>query len=379
MKNGTRVWVALLASAASALWFTPAANAAARAKTAATPKAAASPATAAAGAAPASPSTSDLTGTWQGKLQAAPNTALTIRFIFARKPDGTYTATLTSPDNGAIKDVAASGVAVNNGTLSLQVPSLSGSYSGTFKGTNSIEGRWSQPGATLPLVLTPYQKPQMTKADMATLLGAWAGPLKLPGGSLTFVARFSASPKGDLQGTLAVPEQGGAEIPMADIEFAANQLSFKIPQVRGEFTGTYANGGIDGQYSQGGSNGLHVALKKGNYAAAAIVLKLTEQQFSALEGNWEGKVEFTTAQGQHISQPLVLDIVTDGPGNYVGFIENPAAHLKVPVTEATLSGKRLHLRVTGLQAEYDADLSGNQLTGQWAQGPGKIPLTLTRK
>jgi len=370
-----RLWTALLAVAAIALGFTTAAQAAGQANTPATAK----PAAATAAAAPASPSSTDLTGTWQGKLQAAPNTSITIQFIFARKPDGSYTATLTSPDNGAIKNVAASAVAVSNGSLSLQVPSLSGSYSGTFKGSNTIDGKWSQPGSSLPLVLSPYQKPQMSKADRDTLLGTWSGPVKLPGGSLTFVLRLNADQGGEVRGTMAVPEQGANEFPMSDIEFAANKLTFKIPQVRGEFSGTYANGSLDGQWSQGGPQPLHVMLKKGDYVAAPVALKLTNEQFVALDGNWEGTIEVTTPQGQHVSQPIVLIIHTDEQANQVGFIENPKVHAKVPVTEVTLTGKKLHVRVAGLQAEYDADLSGNQLTGQWAQGPGKFPLTLTRK
>lgn len=368
-----RLWIALLSVAAIALGFTTAAEAAARAKTAATPKPAVAPATAA-----ASPSATDLTGTWQGKLQAAPNSVITIQFVFAHRPDGSYSAVLTSPDNGAIKNVAASGVTVSNGTVSLQVPSLSGSYSGTFQGSNTIDGKWSQPGASLPLVLSPYQKPQMSKADRDTLVGTWVGPVKLPGGSLTFVLRINAD-QGEVRGTMAVPEQGANELPLSDIEFAANKLSFKIPAARGEFNGTYANGGLDGQWSQGGPQPLHILLKKGNYAAAPVFLKLTNEQFVALDGNWEGTLEVTTPQGQHISQPIVLVIHTDDQAYQVGFIENPKMHLKVPVTEVTLTGKKLHMRVAGLQAEYDADLSGNQLTGQWAQGPGRIPLTLTRK
>ncbi len=373
MKNATRRRTALLAAAAIAVGFTTAAEAAAQAKTAAPPKKAAAPATAA-----ASPSSADLTGTWQGKLQAAPNSVITVQFIFARKPDGSYAATLTSPDNGAIKNVAASAVAVSNGTVSLQVASLSGSYSGTFRDGNTIDGKWSQPGSSLPLVLSPHQKPQMSKADRDTLAGTWFGPLKLPGGSLTFVLRINAD-QGEVRGTMAVPEQGATEIPLSDIEFAANKLSFKIPQVRGEFNGTYANGGLDGQWSQGGPQPMHVTLRKGDYAAAPVPLKLTNAQFVALDGSWSGTLQVTTPQGQHVSQPIVLFIHTDEQANQVGFIENPQMHLKVPVTEATLTGQKLHVRVAGLQAEYDADLSGNQLTGQWAQGPARIPLTLTRK
>src|SRR5579862_3316082 len=83
----------------------------------------------------------ELSGTWQGKLQVDPKTAMTIQFLFAKKPDGTYSAILNSPDNGSISNLAADSVSWKGGVLSLQVPSLSGSYAGTLSG-GSINGQW---------------------------------------------------------------------------------------------------------------------------------------------------------------------------------------------------------------------------------------------
>src|SRR5262245_55784438 len=102
----------------------------------------------------------ELAGTWQGKLQVDLKTPLTIQFTFAKKPDGSYSAVLNSPDNGGIKNVAANAVTFKDGALKVDVASLSGSYAGTLKGS-SIEGQWTQAGSALPLVLNPYQKPQM--------------------------------------------------------------------------------------------------------------------------------------------------------------------------------------------------------------------------
>ena len=35
-------------------------------------------------------SAQELAGTWQGKLQVDPKTSMTIQFVFAKKPDGSY-------------------------------------------------------------------------------------------------------------------------------------------------------------------------------------------------------------------------------------------------------------------------------------------------
>ncbi len=325
----------------------------------------------------------ELAGTWQGKLQVNPSTALTIRFTFTKKPDGTYAATLNSPDNGAIKNVAANAVTLAQDALRVEVTALSGSYAGTLKGA-SIDGQWTQEGKALPLVLTQYQKPQLTKAAVDTIVGTWNGPVVTPRGTLTFVVRFKANDQGELQGTLAVPEQGGLALPMSDIEFADNKLSFKIPMVAGDYTAAYANGVLTGAWKQGApgfpSNGLPVTLKKGEYVAATVPLKLTNETFAMLSGAWQGTMQLTTPQGKQVSLPVVLRFETDKTAQYVGFIDSPNQHATgIPVTDASLAAGKLVVKANGIGAEYRADLSGKTLTGQWTQGPMSNPLTLTKQ
>ncbi|MEJ0009013.1 MAG: hypothetical protein WDM77_22265 [Steroidobacteraceae bacterium] len=58
----------------------------------------------------ASGSAQELAGVWQGRLQVDPKTAMTVQFTFSKKPDGTYSAVLSSPDNSGISNVAVSSV-----------------------------------------------------------------------------------------------------------------------------------------------------------------------------------------------------------------------------------------------------------------------------
>jgi hypothetical protein len=331
----------------------------------------------------------DLAGTWQGKLQVDPKTSLTIQFTFTRQPDGTYSAVLNSPDNGGIKDVTATAVSWSDGTLKLAVASLSGSYAGTLRG-GKIEGQWTQPGGDLPLVLSPYEKPQLSAAAMKTLTGAWNGPLQVPGGKFTFVTRFKVDGKGVLQGTLAVPEQGGQEVPLSDIEFADNKLSFKVAPVRGEYQATFANDTFTGAWKQSGQPpaGLPVVLKRGDVGTPVYPLKISNQSFVQLSGNWEGTLQPKGPDGKPVSGPdgkpvslaLILRFEVNADAQYIGFIDSPAQNIKgIPVTEASLTGSKLDLKAASLFAEYQADLSGRTLTGQWTQGPRSLPLTLKKK
>jgi hypothetical protein len=323
----------------------------------------------------------ELGGTWQGKLQADPGNTLTIQFIFTKKSDGSYAAVLNSPDNGGIKNVAAAAVTWDQNSLKVQVPTLSGTYSGTLKGS-SIEGQWTQEGQALPLVLSPFQKAKLSKAAIDTLSGAWHGPVTIPGGSLTFVARFKTDEHGELQGSLAVPEQGGQELKMSDIEFADGKLSFKIPVVAGELTANYVDGSLVGSWRQGPvtAPSIAVTLKRGDVAAPVFALKLTDVQFAPLSGSWEGALDVTTPQGTEIKLPLVLRFETDKEARHVAYLDSPSQGSKgIPVSEVTFADGKLLVKVAAVFAQYQAEVKGSKMVGQWTQGPGTNPLTLTRK
>jgi hypothetical protein len=324
----------------------------------------------------------ELTGVWQGKLAVDPTTSLSIEFTFGKDAKGAYTAVLNSPDNASIKNTAATGVTWDGSNVKLQVAALSGSYSGTLK-DGKISGQWVQPGGNLPLVLSPFQKPVLAKAAIDTLTGTWFGPLKIPGGELTFVLRFKNDAKGEFGGTLAVPEQGGNEIAMADIQFSNNQLNFKIPQVSGNLTATLANGVFTGTWKQGGAAsagaGMPVTMKKGEYAAQVHALKLSNDAFAAVNGTWKGQLDFTSPQGQKVSLSMVLRFATSSGGQYVGFVDSPDQKAaNIPVTEATFANNKLTVKIASLQGEYIGTLAGKTLTGEWKQGPVVAPLVMTK-
>ena len=328
----------------------------------------------------ASAAAPDIAGVWRGKLQVDPKTAMTIQFTFAKKPDGSYSAVLDSPDNPSIKNVPANTVSLTDSALKLTVASLSGSYSGTVKG-GTIEGQWTQPGGTLPLVLSPHQKAVLSKAERDQIVGAWNGPFTMPGGSLTFVLRFKEGAQGDLQGTLAVPEQGGNEFPMSEIELGNGKLSFRIPQIRGEFRADYANESITGFWKQPGMppEGNKVVLKRGEVGAKKYVLKLSGDSFAKVSGGWKGTLTVKNPQRADVALPLVVRFFTDERAEMMGAIDSPSQKaMNIPITEASLTGDQLILKIAAIGAEYRGTLAGQKITGQWTQGPQSFPLTLTR-
>jgi hypothetical protein len=324
----------------------------------------------------------ELSGPWQGKLAVDAKTTLTVQFTFSKHPDGTYAAVLDSPDNAAIKNVPVNSVSFSAGTLKMNVAALSGSYIGTLK-DGKFDGRWTQPGGTLPLVLSAYQKPVLTKAASNTLVGAWNGPIPVPG-KFTFLIRFKLNDKGEMTGTLSVPEQPErGEPPLSDISFTDNTLEFQVGAPGGAFKyhGTYANGVITGTWIQAGAApGMAIVLKRGDVAATVYVLKLSGPDFATVAGKWTGKLT-----GPRGAITLVMRFEVNGGGQYVGFIDSPDQGVKgLPIAEASLSAGKLNTKMNAPPAQYEGTVSGKTIVGQWMQGPPgqppmSTPLTLTRE
>lgn len=90
----------------------------------------------------------ELEGTWNGALELG-DRRMRIVLKMANQPDGTAQGTIMSPDGSGIEIPIA--IAQTAGNISLEVPSVSASFAGVWKGAE-LMGSWSQGGATLPLV-----------------------------------------------------------------------------------------------------------------------------------------------------------------------------------------------------------------------------------
>jgi hypothetical protein len=197
--------------------------------------------------------------------------------------------------------------------------------------------------------------------------------------------RFKTDDKGNVTGTFSIPDQGLNDSPVTDIEFVEGKLTLRVPQANNsQYVGTLANGQISGALKIAGPgippDGLALNLKRGEYAPAVHALKLTVEQFAALSGKWQGKLEITAPDGQKRTLNLVVRFETSASGQYVGLMDSPDQGARgIAINEATLADGKLTLKVEQIRGEYSGTLSGKTLTGQWKQGPVDAPLVLTRQ
>jgi hypothetical protein len=93
-----------------------------------------------------------VTSSWQGILDAG-GTKLTIVFKIAKGIDGTLTATLDSPDQGA-SGIPVSSTVIRGDSIVMDVKAVMGSYEGLIvAGDSTIVGTWKQGGMSFPLTL----------------------------------------------------------------------------------------------------------------------------------------------------------------------------------------------------------------------------------
>ncbi len=92
-------------------------------------------------------------GNWTGTLTVS-GTTLHLVCHFTPKPDGTFSGTFDSVDQGAM-GLPFSTVQVTGQTVHLEASALGASFSGTLDAAGkTISGHWTQGGGSLPLILT---------------------------------------------------------------------------------------------------------------------------------------------------------------------------------------------------------------------------------
>lgn len=312
----------------------------------------------------------DITGTWEGELAIAPGTTLAVHFVLTRDADGSYSAVVTSPNPDGIQNVAASSTRFEQNRLTLAVDELAGSYEGVLA-DGVIAGEWIQESGRIPLELRPYQERTLSQEAIETLLGQWTGDIEAPQGEITVVFRFESNDDAGFQGFLDVPAQGANGIALANVAFADDgTLGVDVPQVRGRYEGSLEGGQFVGTWTQGPQS-LPLTLSRGEYTPTVTALDLSAEDMERLAGAWKGQLG-----------PLEVTVrfETADTGERVAFLDVPAQGASgVVVSEATLAGDALTLRIAAIAAEYRAALSGAEISGEWQQGPQTMPLTLMRE
>jgi len=100
----------------------------------------------------------DISGIWTGKLVLPNSLELTIVFNLSKNDSGVYSSTLDSPDQGAM-GIPTESTTITGDSILIKIPIVQGFYSGKIiYDEMKIEGKWSQGGMSLDLVVNKVDK-----------------------------------------------------------------------------------------------------------------------------------------------------------------------------------------------------------------------------
>jgi hypothetical protein len=208
--------------------------------------------------------------------------------------------------------------------------------------------------------------------------GVWEGSIPTPNGDLGFV--FNLHRDGDKWAAeMDVPSQGVTGLPIADVKVDGGAVSFPIPGPGDpHYDGKLSADGktIAGTFSQGSSS-LPLDLKWKSEPRAVEKAPANVGDVQALDGVWEGvldtggtslHVRFNFTKGDDGSEKATLDVE-----------EQKLTGLGFTSIARTGDTVKLDLKVIhgGFEGKLNKDLT--TMTGTWSQGPGNLPLTVTRK
>jgi len=206
-------------------------------------------------------------GHWTGAIDL-PNQSLTVEVDLDKTPQG-WIGSASVPEQNA-SGVPLESIALVDGKWTFRMKGGPGDP--TFHGTLSADGKamtgdFTQGPGSFPFKLTYAGEPKVvvdkpSPAVAAEFLGNWEGALDAGGQTLRLVLKL-ANVEAGAKGTLVSVDQGGAEIPVSEIQQTGAKLALAVRIVGGGYNAELNKEGteLNGTWSQNG-NDLPLRLKK---------------------------------------------------------------------------------------------------------------------
>lgn len=214
-----------------------------------------------------------------------------------------------------------------------------------------------------------------------TPAGHWEGKIDLPGNPIDIVVDLDSTDAGSWIGDIDIPAQGLNGFPLVSIEVEGSTISFAMPGIPGDpvFHGMLHDDGsvLTGELKQGGA-ALPFRLERSGDAeieAATRGPAVPAELASALAGRWEGKLE---VPGQPMR--VAFEFTTDSAGGLNATFDSPdQGQTGLPVSRLSVEGQTVSVELSyaGIRYEGTLDEARTQISGNFHQGGGSLPLVLT--
>jgi hypothetical protein len=333
----------------------------------------------------------DLQGFWEGTVSVG---HMTLRLVLKveKAPDGTYTATMDSIDQGAA-DIPVKSVRMNDRTVQFQLPLLRAGYAGDLNArATEMSGEWRQGSVKIPLTFqrtpTPSTIPPplpvsaYARREDSPLQGVWKGTLEIASPQrfvvpLRLVVRISETSPGEFIGRMDSPDQGARNVPLTTVDYAKPTARFDIAGIDGHFEGTLKDDGsvIDGTWTQAGHS-TPCLLTRADPAEDAVpdASAYAYSSDAEVQGIWSGTLNAGAAKLR-----LVFKIARTADGTYSAAIDSPDQGSKdIQAAWISYNVPDVEAEWPALRAFFHGQLEKGKLVGVWKQGAAEFPLEFER-
>jgi uncharacterized protein len=220
-----------------------------------------------------------------------------------------------------------------------------------------------------------------TAQNQPTASGHWEGTVDVQGNTLEIIIDLTRGGDGLWKGVIAIPAQSLKDYPLSNLKVEGASVSFEMASVQGlpTFKGKLSADGksIVGDLSQAGQTFAFKLDRKGEAKVIAIEANVTSITANAdVEGNWQGTLD---AEGTTLR--LILKIAKKADGSYTATLDSPdQANNDMPINVLKATGDSLtfEMRYIGASFEGKFNKERTEVSGNWQQGGGALPLTLKR-
>ncbi len=201
------------------------------------------------------------------------------------------------------------------------------------------------------------------------IFGTWQGKLiPAPGTEITIQFIISRAADGAYGVVLNSPEEGGIKnIEANKVTYDAGVLKLDVTELSGSYEGVVKDGVIEGEWEQQGTS---MPLSMRPYEKPA----LSAEDRGKLLGEWHGDIEIPNG-----SLTMVLRFEMTKDGELAGYLDSPDQNVSgIPVTDIEGGDGKIILKVSSIRAEITGTLAGNEIIGEYKQGPEPLPLILKK-
>lgn len=207
--------------------------------------------------------------------------------------------------------------------------------------------------------------------------GHWSGALDTPAGPLTMEVDLD-NPGSGWIGSVSIPAQGIAGLPLEAISFAEGKGSFRLKGVPGDptFTGTLSPDGksMQGTFVQGTASLPLKLARTGDAKVEVDAATASPAVAPEFLGSWEGTI--SAGPGLRVA----LTISNTKAGAEAVMVSVDQGNAQIPVSAITQNGAKLTIQAKAISGAFDGEINkdGTELNGTWTQLGNTAPMQLKK-